>query len=791
MPQKLLLFLFLFTQLFSFAQKDVLVENISMYNAAIKNATPGTNIILKDGVWEDVHLSAYGKGNKENPIVIKAENAGKVILTGDSKLEIYGEYIIVQGLWFKDGTPSTIKNVVSFKKNSEEFANNCRFTNSTISNYNPDDMGYKTNWVSLWGKNNRVDHNNFTGKSNKGPTLVVWLKGKAHLENNHSIDANFFGPRTELGENGGETIRIGTSTYSMESSKTIVKNNTFKKCNGDIEIVSNKSGDNVFQNNLFIESKGTLTLRHGNNALVENNVFLGNNTPKTGGIRIINEGHVIRNNLFVGLRGRANNAPISVIYGVPNSPLKRYHQVKNVSIQNNTLINCSTIDFALSKDDERTLAPIQTLFANNLVTNTDGTNVIDPADDISGIFFKNNIAETSAEIDTRLFSKQKVEWKLLKSLPMPTSANKDLVSDYTNPTTPRKDIIGLDREPFVVGAFNLDNTKYPRALTVKSGPYWTPNIIIEEEYKNLVVIEPGLNTIYRALKNATPGTTFKLKNGIYYFDKEQKIDDEIRIIGSKNSILKSAKKLEKPFKSFFKVNEKSTLRIKNVTFDGGENNVKYAIISPSKNIAAPYKLFVDNCKFKNFENPKGATIKAYTNTVADTISIKNSIFSDNFRGLHFSSKENTVGKANANTMIIHNTVFKNIEQHAIKFIKNMSDLNPNKGKLSISNCVFSKVADTEKGKVINIKNITYTEIKNSVFQSSPSIVNPISLSGPGNKMYNCVVSSAGKVKNTKGAIAKNILYKTPKWDDKKKFTPSKKSILLKENNQIGNIGLLR
>ena len=32
----------------------------------------------------------------------------------------------------------------------------------------------------------------------------------------------------ELGENGGETIRVGTSTYSRTSSKTLIENNIFR-----------------------------------------------------------------------------------------------------------------------------------------------------------------------------------------------------------------------------------------------------------------------------------------------------------------------------------------------------------------------------------------------------------------------------------------------------------------------------------------------------------------------------------------------------------------------------------
>ena len=155
--------------------QELMVANISEYNNAIKSAKAGTTIILKNGIWKDVKLKAGGFGTEDNPIIIKAETAGKVIISGNSTLNIYGEYIIVSGLWFKDGN-SSYKSVVQFRKDSKTFANHCRFTNSTISYYKVND-GIKDHWVDIWGKNNRVDHNNFTGKTSPGTTLVVWLKG--------------------------------------------------------------------------------------------------------------------------------------------------------------------------------------------------------------------------------------------------------------------------------------------------------------------------------------------------------------------------------------------------------------------------------------------------------------------------------------------------------------------------------------------------------------------------------------------------------------------------------------
>ena len=789
--QKIIFLLFIITQTLLFSQNNITVINIEEYNSAIKTATAGTNIILKNGEWKNVKLKAYGKGTKDAPIVIKAEKAGEVFITGDSKLQIYGEYIVVQGLWFKDGKP-TSSHIVEFKK-GDELAYNCRFTHNTISHYNPEDSTQKSKWVSLWGKNNRVDHNNFTGKTNDGTTIAVWLKGEESFENNHLIDFNYFGHRPELGRNGGETIRIGTSATSMKSSKTIVENNTFKGCNGEVEIISNKSCDNIFRNNLFLESKGSLTLRHGNNAIVENNVFLGNNVSQTGGIRVINEGHIIRNNLLIGLRGVGNRAPICIMNGVPNSPANRYHQVKNVNIQNNTLIGCSPMGFAYDKDEEKTLPPMTTLFANNLFSNANGGKVFKAEDNISGITFKNNIAETTADVDSNLFVKDSIEWKLLRSLPVPSENNSNLSSSYSDSKTPNLDIVGNSRETLIVGAFNLNNNKFPKAFSTRVGPYWKPDIKTPKIETRTITVEPGVGTLRKALKKAFGApSVLLLKDGEYFVEKEEKINGNISIIGSENTVIVSNKELEKPFKSFFKINPETRLALKNIKFDGSVKNMKYAIISPSKEESGLYSLFVDNCSFENFKDSKGAIIKSYTNTLADTISIKNSKFLNSFRGINFHSKENTSQRVNAKNLIVENSVFKSIEEYAIKYINNTPDFIPTKsGNLYISNCIFSGVFNTEKGKVIDVKNLVKSVIKNSVFENSSEIVNPINLKGLNNKVSNCLVNACGIIKTSKGAISKDILYKGPKWEDKKNFIPSEKSILLKTNNNIDNIGLIK
>ena len=191
-------------------------------------------------------------------------------------------------------------------RGGEGDATNCRFTNSAIINYNPSNESTRYFWCSMYGRFNRVDHNFFSGQNHSGVTVVVWRSDSS--PDNHLIDNNHFADRPEGSSNGFESIRVGTSDESLSDSFTIVENNLFERTDGEIEIISNKSSSNVFRYNTFRESSGTLTLRQGNDNVVEGNFFLGMGKNRSGGVRIIGERQTIINNYFHDLDGRAGGA---------------------------------------------------------------------------------------------------------------------------------------------------------------------------------------------------------------------------------------------------------------------------------------------------------------------------------------------------------------------------------------------------------------------------------------------------------------------------------------------------
>lgn len=363
---KILLF-FLIISLFPIDAAVYRTSSAAEIKEVLKKVNPGDTLIMNSGIWKDQEIVFSANGTKQLPVYLIAEEKGEVILTGSSKLKIYGDYLVVDGLYFKDGSIDK-GAVIEFRDGVSKISNYSRLTNTAIVDYNPPDINTDYKWVSLYGRHNRVDHCYFEGKNHSGTTLVVWLDEEP---NYHLIDSNYFGHRPDLGFNGGETIRVGTSHWSMYDSYTTVENNYFEKCNGEREIISNKSCKNVYRYNTFYECAGTLTLRHGNDCTVESNFFFGGDEPLSGGVRVIGENHKIINNYFYGLNGEDVWSALPIMNGVPNSPLNRYFRVKNALVAFNTFINCRyNIIIGTGADDELSLVPENSIIANNIFLNS-------------------------------------------------------------------------------------------------------------------------------------------------------------------------------------------------------------------------------------------------------------------------------------------------------------------------------------------------------------------------------------------------------------------------------------
>ncbi len=369
---------------------DTIVRNADDIEDAMQTAQPGDTLTMANGVWTDQEIRFQGEGTAENPILLRAETPGSVVLNGESKLNIAGKWLVVDGLRFVNGY-SESGDVIQFRVSSAK-AYHCRLTNTAVINFNPPvEESYK--WVSMYGTHNRVDHCYFRGKQNEGALLVIWADAQP---DSHLIDHNYFGVRPPLGRNGAEIIRIGTSDWSMFDSNSIVEFNYFEECDGEIEIISNKTGGNIFRYNTFYDNEGMLTLRHGNRAEVYGNFFFGNQNPLAGGVRIIGEDHKVYNNYFEGLYGTGLRSALPIMNGVPNSPLNRYFQVKRATVAFNTFVDCkSSIVLGAGADSERSLPPLDNVIANNVVL-AEGHTIVSQEDEPINLVWEGNIFQGDA-----------------------------------------------------------------------------------------------------------------------------------------------------------------------------------------------------------------------------------------------------------------------------------------------------------------------------------------------------------------------------------------------------------
>ena len=329
---------------------------------ALVRVSAGDSIVLANGIWKDPELRFERLGGTaKNPILIRAESPGKVVLTGKVEFRLSGTHVTVSGLVFRN--TRGVSDAFRFRSHSERHAHHCRITGCSFEQTTGSRDDKESRWLNVYGTNNRVDHCHFADKRNKGPTLVVWVNEKI---GNHRIDHNHFGHRPELGGNGGETIRIGTSDVSELNSRTIVEDNYFERCNGENEAISNKSCENIYRNNVFERCSGTLTLRHGHRCEVSGNVFLGHAEKGTGGVRIIGRDHRVTNNYFEGLRGSGERAAVCFMNGMPDSPLSGYAPVRNALVASNIFIDTKvSIEFGVSASKRISANPANSIIAHN------------------------------------------------------------------------------------------------------------------------------------------------------------------------------------------------------------------------------------------------------------------------------------------------------------------------------------------------------------------------------------------------------------------------------------------
>lgn len=772
------------------------VSNMVEYNEKVKTLQPGDSVVLSKGVWKDAQLIFFGEGTNEKPITLSVEERGKTTLEGLSNLQMYGNYLVVDGLVFINGhTPS--KEVIDFRRGTSKTANHSVLRNCVIDRFNRADRAEQDAWINLWGKHNTVEYCYFGGKTNQGVTMIVWPNGDEHNQNYHRIYKNYFAARPRLGSNGGETIRVGTSHVCEQNSNTIIEGNYFERCNGETEIISIKSCENRIIDNTFFECEGSVVLRHGNRNEVSGNYFIGNMKPSTGGVRIINEGHKVFNNYFYGLRGRDFRGPLTIMNGVPNSPANRYLPVKNVEVSFNTWIDCELPwQLGVGSDEERSVAPESTTICNNLVYCPNEPLLIKAYDKLDGIKFSGNLlySEKGNEVGDGFLQGEARIGRGQNGIPLAFTK----LAAPTDVPYVTVDIDGRLRgvEKWI-GAIEMAGAQATReqATRKNSGPQWyepASNVRKGE----IVQVKPELDALSKAIRKSKENDILVLQEGEYVNSKKLSISHNLTIrsaegVASRPVIRVEPQEGASTTVTIFEIGSGLRLKLDGIAIDGGLKQkipAKYAFAT-IKESSDSYSIYVNNCDIYDFKNTDGGCVyKTYKNSFADTLQFTNSIIRNSYRGFALNDEKDNKGLYSAEFMIFENTVFKDIDQWAFDFLRGGNDESTLGGNLSVNHCIFDNVYSKENQTMIRQTGLVTMNIENTIFYNSLAKA-PVRLVGPYNKMSYCNVYDAGKVSTLGTKLGDGMIYTDPKFEKKTFYKLSPKSPLIGKASDGNDIGL--
>ena len=694
----------------------IIVKNIDELNEANKKAKPGDIIELQNGEWKNVSIRLTCHGTAEQPITFRAQTAGKVLVTGLSQLKLGGEYIIVDGLYFTNGYAGK-DPVINFRADAKQLANHCRVTNISVNDFNNPKRMDENNWVLFYGKNNRLDHSSFRDKKNMGVLIAVILDDERSRENYHAIDHNYFGRRPPLASNGGEMIRVGVSQHCEFYSNTQMNDNFFEQCDGETEIISVKSCGNVVKGNVFKECQGGVVLRHGNYNTVENNLFLGNGKPGTGGVRIINKGQWVINNFFYGCRGVDFRSPMSVMNGIPNSPAHRYVQVTDAVIANNTFYDCSSISFGEGSDAERTLAPEHVVMSNNIFYNTTDSLIYRAFDKIDGFSFSGNAVSTAIRQPLPAgFIKTSFGVQKSPVSPMPViSSQKIIVSDSLQKVAQERLGHSLSSQAGF-STVSLLKTIHANAYAV-CGAAWFKPFNHDALVKTVTVKCATAEEVYRQLERKEP-LAIELTGTQYSLDKPFRIS---KTISFRASSAKPVRFDSKNILAIFVVAGNGNLSLNKLVVDGGLTGAKHFISSDASGSSAHYNVSVTKCSVSGFSAKNGCEtiFFAYKSMVADSIVFNGNNFTNNaVNGILMKDEKDDKGYYSAEKIAVVNNRFTNQQGILMDIYRGGNDestLGPN---LVFANNQI-KGCNTEKGNpLISFTGVQVTNLKGNQFIES-------------------------------------------------------------------------
>jgi poly(beta-D-mannuronate) lyase len=508
------------------------------------------------------------------------------------------------------------------------------------------------------------------------------------------------------------------SNHCEFNSYTQITDNFFERCDGEAEVVSIKSCRNLIRNNLFKECQGSVVLRHGHFNTVENNVFLGNNKDGTGGVRVINRGQWVVNNVFYQCRGEGFRSPLSIMNGVPNSPAIRYVGVSNALIANNSFYDCAPFSLCEGSDAERSETPSKVQFINNIFYNTKDSLLYYKFDDISGISFTNNLVKTTIKQElVDGFVKSNLTTQKISTIALPISKNTEgggILNDSFRTASKERLFYGLSAK---AGYSDVN-----RFLEVEKNAYsacgalWFKAKMVNKTQKTITVNCKSVDEMSQAMdKNKEAKLLIYLTGKSYNFNTPLNITTDITLTtAQKTPINFISNNANAPF--FIQLKAGKSLLLNHLKIELTSGEAKSFISTDTSGSCNHSNLAIYNC---TINNSNGNLLFAAKTSVLDSIIINNCSF-NNGKGVlfNFNEEKDKAGYYNVEKFKITSTSISSFKGQILPIMRSGKDESTMGPFLTFSNNVIINCATENDDPLFNIHGIQRTIFEKNIFGAS-------------------------------------------------------------------------
>ncbi len=326
------------------------VNSISTLQSAINGANAGDLIIMANGTYTtSAAITVNRAGAAGNTIVITTQSIGGVTIqgTGGFSFTSPAAYVEVEGFRFLHA------NAINIPSGTHHIRLTRNFIDLNIA------AGADVSYINISGDDVEIDRNELANKNTLGEMLDIAGSG-SQVARRLWVHHNYFHDFVSPGGNGAETIRWGLSGLSLSTGDGLCEYNLFVRCNGENEMISNKSSGNTYRYNTVLDCPGgEISQRHGDNCL-----YYGNYMRNTAGIRVYGDNHQIFSNYLEG-----NTIGINMGNGdgdVHNGdPLTSHDRPDNNVVTFNTLID--NVTHYQMGGRTGGLGATNTTFANNIL----------------------------------------------------------------------------------------------------------------------------------------------------------------------------------------------------------------------------------------------------------------------------------------------------------------------------------------------------------------------------------------------------------------------------------------